>query len=102
MVYMKFQGWTSQGVVLGTSGADWLRPSDKPAPLSIATAAQWSNKFTELPAKRPNVVPCDGQRNCGFGLHYTTAHEIGHLLNLGHTDRPSIPCDGQRNCGFGL
>lgn len=95
MVYQKYMGWSSQGVVFGTSGSRELRGSGQ-GHVSVATCGQWANKFSSRPEKRPNYARCGASANCGVGMHYTTAHELGHLLGLGHTDRPSIMTGGGR------
>jgi len=94
-VFQKFMGWKSQGVVFGTRDSNGLRPAGG-GDVSVATCGQWSNKFSTQPVKRPNYARCGGSQNCGIGLHYTTAHELGHLLGVGHTDAPSIMSGGGR------
>lgn len=95
-VYQKYMGWKSQGDVFGTFGSTDLRPSGS-GRVSIATSGQWSNKFTPMPTKRPNTARCGVVPNCGIGLNYTTAHELGHLLFLKDTDAPSIMTSGGRS-----
>lgn len=94
VLYIKYIGISSQGVVVGSLGDPFLRADSDSDHISVATVGAWSNKFTPSPIKRPNVVPCDGKQNCGLGLAYTTAHELGHLLALGHTDPGSIMSGG--------
>lgn len=94
LLYIKYLGVSSQGVV--TTTPDWLHA---PNGASVATVGQWSNKFTSTPILRPNLLACGsgewgGVSNCGIGLAYTTAHELGHLCGLGHTDAPSIMSGG--------
>lgn len=93
LVYTKFLGNTLQGFV--QSSESWLRPSMES--IQIANVAQWSNKFSESPVKRPTVLDCKSQTeypSCKLSIAFTTAHELGHLLTLKHTDNPGIMYGG--------
>lgn len=90
VLFIKYLGIRSQGVAMQTP--DWIHT---PSGIQVAVVSEWSDKFTDTPIKRPNVLECgsgsfNGITNCGIGLAYTTAHELGHLIGLGHTDPPSL------------
>ena len=99
MLYVKYIGLSSQGVVVGSPS--WLSGKDG-SDLSLATCGQFSNKFTANPVRRPNTNKCGGPGHeaggmllgCGVSLAYTTAHELGHLMGLDHTDEGSVMTKG--------
>jgi len=94
VLFIKYLGIRSQGVVIQTP--DWIHG---PSGVKVAVVGEWSNKFTEAPIKRPTVLECgtgsfNSITNCGVSLAYTTAHELGHLIGLSHTDPPSLMSQG--------